>query len=440
MKTTWTRLVRPLAAGLLTFVAAALGFAPHGESWREMKWTLSGAPVAEAATEEVNVDGVLHVRNGTQPTGGVESLRLEELWRVGGEDDDVIFGLIPRAAADAEGNVYVLDSQLCQVSVYSPDGELVRTLFREGEGPGEVRQPRDMFLLGDGRVALIQEFPGTVSMVDNNGNPAGRVTVGGQEGGIFSLTACDGAGEIILVSGTEMGQSTTPGIQPRTNFLSSISLNGLESVRYADLYTEYNFEDFHFKELEHMPSFWWCFAAAPDGRMYVVPSRENYEIHAFHPDGTLDRIIECDFKPQARDPEEAAFTKSLVESALSNLPFEFRITVEETAAAVAYLQRGLRVRPDGSLWVLSGEGIRDLPEGVLARFDVFEPTGEFTKQIQLRGPGSGRDDGIFFVGDDRCVVINGYIESLAAQFGDGTTYSEEEESDPVEVICYRMVK
>ena len=71
------------------------------------------------------------------PPGGIESLALRELWRAGGLDEDVIFGEIEQIVAGPEGNLYVLDSQLCQVMVFGPEGEFLRTLSREGEGPGE---------------------------------------------------------------------------------------------------------------------------------------------------------------------------------------------------------------------------------------------------------------------------------------------------------------
>ncbi len=128
---------------------------------------LAGSPVREV------VDGVPHVMNGRTPTGGVQALRMNELWRVGGEDDEeILFGLTPKACADGKGQVYVLDSQLSQVLVFTPDGEFSHTLYGEGDGPGEVRQPRDMFVLEDGRVGALQSFPGTTVLLDDKGLPA----------------------------------------------------------------------------------------------------------------------------------------------------------------------------------------------------------------------------------------------------------------------------
>ena len=88
------------------------------------------------------MNGILHVRNGSEPTGGIDVQQMKELWRVGGEnDEDILFGLIPRVCSDADGNVYVLDSQLNHVLVFSPDGLLDRTLFREAKGPVKSAGP-----------------------------------------------------------------------------------------------------------------------------------------------------------------------------------------------------------------------------------------------------------------------------------------------------------
>ncbi len=73
------------------------------------------------------------------PSQGVVPLDLVELWRAGGEDEDVIFGRIVDLKRHANGNVYVLDNQLCQVVVFSPDGEHLEDLSREG-----IRLARDL--------------------------------------------------------------------------------------------------------------------------------------------------------------------------------------------------------------------------------------------------------------------------------------------------------
>ncbi len=60
-------------------------------------------------------EGVRHVKNSSTPRDGIRTVVLKELWRVGQEQDGVFFGRVPRVETDSQGNVYILDAQLCQV-------------------------------------------------------------------------------------------------------------------------------------------------------------------------------------------------------------------------------------------------------------------------------------------------------------------------------------
>ncbi len=401
---------------------------------------LTQAALAESPVREV-INGVPHVKNSSTPIEGVQSLCMNELWRVGGEDDEeILFGITPRVCTDDKGQVYVLDSQLNQVLVFSPDGEFSHTLFREGEGPGEVRQPRDMFVLGDGRVGAMQSFPGTTILVDGKGLPAGRIRAGGPGDGLYSLLGCEAQGDHTLMSGLTQSSGSTPGISNRTFFLSSFGNDGQEIHRYCESKAIYDFGAMHYLEREHIPTFFFCFDVGTDGRFCVAPDRDAYAIHVFGTDGQPEMVIERDYEPINRSDQEYAEFRQTLDSGLSTAPFEYKLTVERQAAAIAYWQRGLHMREDGSIWALSGRGIRELPDGVFAVFDVFDPSGEFVKQVEMRGHGNALKDGIFFAGPNRILVVKGYLESMRAPFGNGTRASGDDPDDetPLAVICYQL--
>jgi hypothetical protein len=398
--------------------------------------------VCSSALAEPNrktIDGVPHIMNTATPSQGTQILQMKELWRVG-DDDEHLFGLIPRAGSDREGNIYILDTQLNQVSVFSPAGELLHTLFREGEGPGEVTNPVDFMVLADGRVGAVQEFPGAVVFVDQQGLPAGKIRLGGSDGGMMGTVACDAYENNFLIAGNSQKPGQTPGISDRTYFVSSFDGEGLEKVRYCESHSVYNFNDFQFIEREHTPALWWGFDAGPGGRTCALPHRDRYAIHVYAADGSTELVIERESTPLARTEEEYNHLYRIYESALATIPVDYRLVVERQAAAVAYMHRGLRMQEDGSIWALSARGIRELPDGVFAIWDVFNPQGEFIKQMELRGPGDSLTDGMFFVGDDRLLVVKGYMESLGAQFGSGTVASEEDEEEAATpmVICYQL--
>ncbi len=77
-----------------------------------------------------------------------------EVYAVGGFDAvgwDA-FGSVSQIEFDGEGNLYIFDRQASQISVVSPEGELLRQFGEAGEGPGELRSPGSMGVTRDGRV------------------------------------------------------------------------------------------------------------------------------------------------------------------------------------------------------------------------------------------------------------------------------------------------
>lgn len=73
-------------------------------------------------------------------SGFAQPTELVELWRVGGEDDEVVFGYVRDVATDSRGMTYAADFQHSAVYVFSGSGTLVREIGRKGEGPGEFNQ------------------------------------------------------------------------------------------------------------------------------------------------------------------------------------------------------------------------------------------------------------------------------------------------------------
>jgi len=65
--------------------------------------------------------------------------KLTPVLSIGSEDDDnYAFGVIKDVAVDPEGDIYVLDLGFNRVQVYDSDGVYLRTIGKEGKGPGEI--------------------------------------------------------------------------------------------------------------------------------------------------------------------------------------------------------------------------------------------------------------------------------------------------------------
>ncbi len=385
------------------------------------------------------VDGIPHVSNPARPPQGVQTVQLEELWRAGGEDDDVFFGLISRVCCDEQGDIYVLDSQVCKVYVYSPEGRLLRTLFREGDGPGEVRRPRSLALLGDGTVGVIQEFPGRMVRVDRLDNPAPSIVVTSEAGqGAATLDGCFAGGPTLVFSGVRL-QQAVQGVERREQFLSIYSLDGKERARLVSARTARDYNRFVFAEKNEMPAFYWANDVGPDGRVYTAPRRDEYTIEVYSPQGTLERVISRDYEHLKRSAAAHRRLHVLIDSLFRRVPFEYSIEIEKYEYDILAMQQGIRVRDDGSIWVLPGRGAHDQPDGVMLTFDVYDPEGHFQRQVAIRGDHDGVWDGFFFAGGDRAVVVTRQVEAIGAQYGDGAAVLSQEGGSAMEVICYRMV-
>ena len=101
---------------------------------------------------------------GSQATAQDRPLAAEseEVYRVGGlnaptwaQFSDPLFRMDLPTGFDAAGNLHVLDRGASQVVVIDSRGELVRTVGRQGQGPGEFMQPIELGVWRDGRWVVL---------------------------------------------------------------------------------------------------------------------------------------------------------------------------------------------------------------------------------------------------------------------------------------------
>lgn len=353
------------------------------------------------------------------PLEGTKTVALNESWRRGGENDDIIFGLITRIEEDAAGNLYVMDAQLSQIHVFNPSGEHIKTLFREGEGPGEVRGPRDMVFMPDGRIGVVQEMPGKLIFVTPEGDPAGSLPIAGSGAGGFCQTfGAFADSDLLLVTGFLQGQGNQPGHVNQTNFLSSFDTEGQRLVSFCEVVHHIDFSNFVFDETQHLAGYWWNTGIGPDGNVYTAPYIDKYEIHCFDPAGKRLRTIARDYRPVKRTAAEKKHFTEVVQAVYHGAPIEINVNCAENNPVILYMQRGLRIASDGSLQVLTTRGVRDQQPGVMATFDIFDPDGTYRRQLAVQAPYDGATDGLFLFGD-HAYIVTGYADAMMAQFTGG---------------------
>jgi hypothetical protein len=101
------------------------------------------------------IDGVKTVRNPETPRYGTFAFDLVEDLAIGEEKDEAYF--FPEMAyvnVDGRGRLYVCDIGNRRVQVYDQNGVYLRSLGRQGQGPGEYAFPSNVLIDGTGDVYI----------------------------------------------------------------------------------------------------------------------------------------------------------------------------------------------------------------------------------------------------------------------------------------------
>ncbi|MEJ2721406.1 MAG: 6-bladed beta-propeller, partial [bacterium] len=380
--------------------------------------------------EDTVKDGVRCLISPAEPMEEPSTSALKELWRIGGDtdDEDEFFGVISQIQTDEAGDIYLLDSQLNQVKIFSPDGEFIRDIGREGEGPGEFRGATSMFFTKNGDVAVLQLVPGKIVLLTPEGEPAGEHPLPVREdGGMLILIGGNyRGGNFVLAAATN---AFAEGRFDQTRYLASIDPEGKETTRY---HTETRTIDFANAVLDD--KVWDTFdrrwTIGPDGRVYACTSYDNYAIQVWNPDGTPDRVIERKYTHQKRTAAEKKIVEDLMGLFANQIP-NATVKISDYNKDIETIY----VREDGSLWVLTSDGTRELPDDVIGVFDVFDAEGRFVRQVTLKGQGNPLTDGYYFDGNRVYVVTDLLQAAISLQSGGQSFQIGEEEAEPMSVIC-----
>jgi hypothetical protein len=380
------------------------------------------------------VDGKKTVVNPAAPMLEPMTLKMEEMWRLGGEtdDEDEFFGVISDIEIDTEGHVYLLDSQLSEVKVYTADGEFVRSIGREGEGPGEFRRPSALFFTAEGNVAVVQTIPGKIVVLSKQGDPVGDYPLPQPEDGGFQLLVGGAArgGNVVLYMGrTQFNQGE--GKWSRSDFLTSVDDKGNQVATYATKSNTINMaaaelDDARWDTIERR------WEVGPDGKVYACESYPDYTVNVYNKDGKLDKVITREYKHRARSSDEKEFMTKMMTHFAQQMP-GCKVTINDNCKDI----ENVYVRDDGSVWVLTSGGAREKPEGALGVFDVYNKDGQFVRNVTLQGTGDPLDDLYVFV-KNRFYVVTDFLQAAMVAQGVQGLYDEADEAAPMAVICYKL--
>ncbi|MYB07473.1 MAG: 6-bladed beta-propeller, partial [Gemmatimonadetes bacterium] len=304
---------------------------------------------------------------------------------VDGTDPNLTFGAI-RVQAASDGTIYVLDQQAAEVRVFDADGRYLRTIVRQGEGPGEIGGANGIFLSGDTLLWINDTRQRTIIGVDTDGDEVRRFTkpvmsVASTWTGVF-----DDRGRYWR----EVSHSDNqPGFPPPVGLTSwtgrhyykshDLSSGAIDSVQLG----EARFQIYSY--------------STPDVPFGFLPLRfEPFEMTAVHPAGGFWRahntsyriarigeggdtlvVIEVGLPGQpVTDADRIAYVDSIVE----DRP-ELRRQAEEVAALMPDTKPVLAelfIDDEHRLWVQ-----RVTPDGAPAFYDLFSVDGDYVGSVRL---------------------------------------------------------
>lgn len=315
-----------------------------------------------------------------EPAQGVQESSLRTIWEVPGETEDYLFGRLMDARLDRDGNVCLVDFQLKNLKIFAPDGTWLRTLGREGEGPGECRDARRLFLRADGAYGILQGVPGAIVWLRPDGTPDRTTRVGGEvaddEGFLAVGWAIQAGGDAIYAwtnrfierEGAQQMQERVVRLAPDGRLGPTL----YEPPAMADAVQD---DVLHEERLHNIWEMRWCPGA--DGSLWVAPERDRYLLQNWA-DGELRREV---LRPGYRSLERTEAEREAVAERLGGQGWsEDRLRVGKTAPVV----RRLRLGDGGDLWALLDQGGHAPRGGFLAVFDVFSPAGEWLRQVRWR--------------------------------------------------------
>ncbi len=327
--------------------------------------------------------GVVVVNNPAEPIhAGDDAWRLEEDLSIGvlEGDPDYQFASIADIEVSDDDLIYVLDGQEKRIAIYEPNGAFVSQFGREGEGPGEFKNPNrltwkgDTLVVWDWRLRRLSYFDLLGNLIRDERpelpfgaghfvfRPDGRLWA--QRGPAYFMPPrpdVDGIGWLVLLDLATESADTVLRWEEDANF----------SVRTENFMTV--------QSKPYAPRLRW--ATDREGRVYVARGSE-YAIEIYSLAGEHARTLR---RAYTRHPPAQAeldsITAQLEERLEENYepPMADRIRKAYEISELKPATGDLIVSDDGYLWV------RTYSENDFSRklWDVFDPEGRYMTQVAL---------------------------------------------------------
>lgn len=332
-----------------------------------------------------------------------QTVRLDELWRIGeGDDPDAfVFGGIGDVIGDAQGRTFVLDWQTHQVSVFSPEGDLIRTMGREGEGPGEFRQPIGLVLLPYGLLGVVRgQPPAIVCFRVADGTFVENLYFAADPAHPFQMIgAVKHRVKTFVIAGADIREGVD-GMDITTR-LMRFDAEG-RFLGECDSTTS-QFSRAHPVVKEQINMQW---AIGPDDQLFVNRGLE-YRFDVYGPNCRAERVIAREYKSRKRTNAEMDAVIDYYRR-VGNIG-NSKLEIPDVVRDVYWFS----IDDVGRLWVQNSRGRVDIPEDSLGVFDVYDPKGRLDRVVDLKADREPRDryyltGGRFYVVHPEALAVVAY--------------------------------
>ncbi len=293
-------------------------------------------------------------------------------------DPNYILGWPVNPTHTPDGDIAIIDTKKCAVFMYTPEGEFIRTIGREGEGPGEFHMPWVMSFCSDGSM-LIDDRDG-ISLFDSNYCFVNQMTWPFIVPSL--ITALDGGGFV--------GKAAE--FHPEDDKIMIVSTLACwddddedPSVEYFSIECEWIIDQENDQSKYRENSIICC--AARNGRVfYSQSSIDEFVIHGCEADGTSFLYIEDESVHRVRKSEDELQTEMDNYVSLMNMITGGAPGTNTDVKLDPYKQTMHKMFIDGEerLWVRLG-----FYPGIV--FRVYDMSGEILFHVMMDYPGNPLD-------------------------------------------------
>lgn len=311
--------------------------------------------------------------NGTGPAIPDADIWLSISDSIGIEigDSNLVLGMPAVAAWMPDNRLAVMDMQKFRISIFTPDGDFITSIGRQGSGPGEFLLPSWLSVTPSGGLAVCDAMAGELDFF----NPALEYT--GSLAGFFPSPPVI---TVFLTDTSFVGMK--PEFEQNDDGMFMGYTVALWNTASPEPVVTYHRElaPFDPSDMSGITGNMVVFAASPEGFVYTsVFSTEEYSVSGWNPDGTPLFSIEEPFTRVPKTEEDIDTERQFVRDRMrqGGAP-DFMVETYEPEP-FRYAISSLGIAPDGNLWV--GTGIHNHPV-----FRVYDPgTGEylFTAALEI---------------------------------------------------------